>query len=169
MIRIHRSTALLLLLSACASPPEAARPESPPSPAPVHAGDLRRSGTVHFPATCKPELRTDFDAAVALLHSFFYDEARRRFLEIAERDPGCAMAWWGVAMTWYHPLWAPPTPDEMKQGQEAVGKAKKIGARSELEAGFIDAIDAFFNSDESAAPAEPVAESCHGPRVHGAR
>ncbi len=168
MTKVHFPLALSLLLAGCSSS-ETSHPESSSATGPIHAGDLRKSGTVHFPATCKPELRAEFDGAVALLHSFFYDEARRRFLEIARRDPDCAMAWWGVAMTWYHPLWAPPTPDEMKQGQEAVQKAKKIGARTELEAGFIDAIDAFFNADENSATPGPVEQSCHGPRVHSAR
>lgn len=135
----------------------------------LSAGDLRKSGTIHFTVTCRQEVKADFEAAVALLHSFFYEEARRRFLNIAQRDPSCAMAWWGVAMSWYHPLWAPPTPDDLKQGIEAVAKAKQIGARTEIEAGFIDAIDAFFNSEEKPAPAEVVSQSCHGPRIHSAR
>jgi len=147
---------LLLALVACSGP------------APK-AGEVRKTGTIRFDVSCRPELKADFEAAVALLHSFFYEEARRRFLEIAEKDPQCAMAWWGVAMTWYHPLWAPPTPDEMKKGAEAVAKAKKIGGRSDLEKGFIAAIDAFFNTDEGPAPADTVAESCHGPRALSAR
>lgn len=133
------------------------------------AGSLRKSGTVDFPATCRAEVKEDFNTAVALLHSFFYEEARRRFLEIAQRDPDCAMAWWGVAMTWYHPLWAPPTPDEMQKGTEASEKARKIGGRTEIERGFIDAIYAFFTSKEVVAAGDPIAQSCHGPRAHSAR
>jgi tetratricopeptide (TPR) repeat protein len=151
-----RLCCLLLALAACSSP------------AP-RAGDVRKSGTIHFDASCRPEVKADFEAAVALLHSFFYEEARRRFLDIAERDPQCAMAWWGVSMTWYHPLWAPPTPEEMKQGAEAIAKAKRIGGRTELEKGFIAAVDAFFNSDETPPPADAVVESCHGPRALSAR
>ena len=85
----------------------------------LKAGDVRKTGTIQIEVSCRPEVKADFEQAVALLHSFFYEEARRRFLNIAERDPQCAMAWWGVAMTWYHPLWAPPTPEEMRQGAEA--------------------------------------------------
>jgi len=159
---MKRIAALLALpLVACAA--------STPARQDLSAGDLRRSGTVAFPATCRPELKKDFDTAVALLHSFFYEEARRRFLEIAERDPKCGMAWWGVAMTWYHPLWAPPTPEEMKEGAAAVAKAKAIGAPTDLERGFIEAIDGFFNTEEKPAAGAAVEQSCHGPRVHGAR
>jgi len=161
MMRFVSALALLALALGCS---HAGSPSSDPS-----AGDLRKSGTIHFPVTCRDEVKADFQDAVALLHSFFYEEARRRFLDIAGRDPSCAMAWWGVAMTWYHPLWAPPTPEEMKNGAEAAAKARKLGGKTEIEAGFIAAIDAFFNSEEKPAPAELVAESCHGPRVHGAR
>jgi tetratricopeptide (TPR) repeat protein len=159
---------LLVPLAACSG--SSVDPGGPrPSEGSPKAGDVRKTGTIHFEVSCRPEMKADFDAAVALLHSFFYEEARRRFLEIAERDPQCAMAWWGVAMTWYHPLWAPPTPDEMKKGAEAVEKAKKIGGRTDYEKGFIAAIDAFFNTDEGPAPADTVAESCHGPRALSAR
>jgi hypothetical protein len=147
---------LLLALAACSGP--SAEQGSPrPSEGNPKAGDVRKTGTIRFDVTCRPELKADFEAAVALLHSFFYEEARRRFLEIAERDPQCAMAWWGVSMTWYHPLWAPPTPDEMKKGAEAVENARKIGGRTDFEKGFIAAIDAFFSAGDAPAPAEPVA------------
>jgi len=135
----------------------------------LSAGDLRRSGTVRLDVTCKPEVREDFQTALALLHSFFYDEARRRFLDVAARDPECAMAWWGVAMSYYHPLWAPPTPQEMEQGIAAVEKAKTIGARTDLERGFIEAIDAYYRTFDKPAASGPIEQSCHGPRAHGAR
>ena len=117
MRRLVPAFGLAAVLFGCSTPP------GQPSQT-LSAGDLRKSGTIRFPVSCKEEVKADFQTAVALLHSFFYEEARRRFLEIAERDPACAMAWWGVAMTWYHPLWAPPIPDEMKKGSEAVARAK---------------------------------------------
>lgn len=162
-----KTTVLLCLLSALVACSDPAI--TPPTEGAPKAGDLRKTGTIHFEVSCKPELKADFETAVALLHSFFYEEARRRFLDLAQRDPQCAMAWWGVAMSWYHPLWAPPTPDEMKKGAEAVEKAKQIGGKTDLEKGFIAAIDAFFNTEEGPAPADTVAESCHGPRALSAR
>src|ERR1043166_881821 len=72
-------------------------------------GDLRGVGKVTFPITCSPGVQPDFARGVALLHSFFYEEARRVFTSVAERDPKCAMAQWGIAMTWWHPIWTPPT------------------------------------------------------------
>ncbi len=166
---IPSHVAALLLVALGTAPSAAAVPEGPTT------GDLRASGVVRLEITCRPEVRRDFQTAVALLHSFFYEEARVRFEEIAERDPGCAMAWWGVAMTWYHPLWAAPTPVDMGRGADAVEKARTIGGGSELERGLIDAIDAYFSAEEQPAETAPAAESkaaamsCHGPRTHGAR
>jgi tetratricopeptide (TPR) repeat protein len=134
------------------------------------AGDLRKSGTVHLDITCKPEVRADFQTSLALLHSFFYEEARRRFTDLAARDRDCAMAHWGLAMTWYHPLWAPPTARELAEGKSAVREAKaRLANASDLERGFVDAIDAFFRTDDEEPASTNVAQSCHGPRAHGAR
>src|SRR5947209_4331434 len=80
-------------------------------------GDLRSAGKVEFPVTCTESARAEFNRGVALLHSFFYEEARRTFTAVAEKDPACAMAHWGIAMTWWHPIWAPPRPDEMSAGK----------------------------------------------------
>src|SRR5213596_4057775 len=86
-------------------------------------GDLRAAGKVDFPISCTPAVQSEFARGVALLHSFFYEEARRIFTAVAEQDPKCAMAHWGIAMTWWHPIWTPPTPEEMKAGTAAIDKA----------------------------------------------
>jgi len=54
-------------------------------------GDLRAAGSVDFKVSCAPEVRSEFIRGVALLHSFFYEEARRIFTEVAAKDPTCAM------------------------------------------------------------------------------
>lgn len=143
-------------------------PAKPPEQA-LSAGAIRKSGTVRMEISCAPEVKDDFQTALALLHSFFYDEARRQFVDIAGRDPGCAMAWWGAAMTWYHPLWAPPTAEDLAEGIAMVEKARALGGKSDLERGLIAAIDAYFRSEDGPALPGPVAQSCHGPRAHGAR
>jgi hypothetical protein len=81
---------------------------------------------------------------VALLHSFGYEEARRAFLEAGASDPGCAMAYWGVAMTWYHPIWAPPVADELNQGADACERANSISAKTDRERDFIAALGLFY-------------------------
>src|SRR5262245_11058259 len=99
-------------------------------------GDLRGVGKVTFPITGAPDVQSDFARGVALLHSFFYEEARRVFTSVAERDPKCAMAQWGIAMTWWHPIWTPPTPDEMRAGKAAIEKAMSLKPGSDRERGF---------------------------------
>ncbi len=125
-------------------------------------GDLRGVGKVTFPITCAPDVQPDFARGVALLHSFFYEEARRIFTSVAERDPKCAMAQWGIAMTWWHPIWTPPTPDEMRAGKAAIEKAMSMKADTEREHGFITALNTYYNTPDSSSAA-PVGQSCHGP------
>src|ERR1044071_2164562 len=125
-------------------------------------GDLRGVGKVTFPITGTPDVQSDFSRGVALLHSFFYEEARRIFTSVAERDPKCAMAQWGIAMTWWHPIWTPPTPDEMKAGKAAIEKAMAMNAGTDRERGFITALNVYYNTPDSSSAA-PVGQSCHGP------
>ena len=125
-------------------------------------GDLRGVGKVTFPITCAPDVQADFARGVALLHSFFYEEARRVFTSVAERDPNCPMAQWGIAMTWWHPIWTPPTPDEMRAGKAAIEKAMSMKAGSDRERGYITALNTYYNTADSSSAA-PVGQSCHGP------
>ena len=106
-------------------------------------------GTVSFPTSCAPAVQAGFVRAVALLHSFWYDEAEKSFNEVAAADPSCAIAYWGVAMSLYHPIWAGPTPAEVKRGQEAVAKARAAGAKTERERDYVAAIEAFFRDAPS--------------------
>src|SRR5438477_1194410 len=125
-------------------------------------GDLRAAGSVDFKVSCAPEVRSEFIRGVALLHSFFYEEARRIFTEVAAKDPTCAMAQWGIAMTWWHPIWTPPTPDEMRAGKAAIEKAMGTTAGTDRERGFITALNTYYNTPDSSS-AGPVGQSCHGP------
>jgi tetratricopeptide (TPR) repeat protein len=125
-------------------------------------GDLRAAGKVEFPVSCAPSVQSEFSRGVALLHSFFYEEARRVFTSVAERDPKCAMAQWGIAMTWWHPIWTPPTPEEMKAGKAAIEKAMKMNAGTDRERGFIAALNVYYNTPDSSSSGA-VGQSCHGP------
>jgi tetratricopeptide (TPR) repeat protein len=131
------------------------------SPA-AEPGDLRAAGTVDFPVSCTPEARPEFIRGVALLHSFFYEEARRSFTAAAEKDPGCAMAQWGIAMTWWHPIWTPPTRDEMSAGKAAAAKAMAMKSGTDRERRFITAINAYYNTPDGP-PSATTGQSCHGP------
>src|SRR5438477_6404415 len=112
------------------------------TPAP---GDLRGTGKVDFPVSCIVAARPEFARGVALLHSFFYEEARRAFTSVAEQDPDCAMAQWGIAMTWWHTIWTPPNPDEMRAGTAAMDQAMKMDAGiTDRERGFINALNIYY-------------------------
>ncbi len=110
------------------------------------AAAQEKLGVVSFPTTCAPEIQPRFDRAVALLHSFWYEAAEAAFLEIAEKDPKCGMAYWGVAMTAVHPLW-PDVPDYEK-GKRASTRAASLGGGSPLEDGYISAVSKFFIGPE---------------------
>jgi tetratricopeptide (TPR) repeat protein len=125
-------------------------------------GDLRAAGKVEFPVSCAPAVQSDFSRGVALLHSFFYEEARRVFTSVAERDPKCAMAQWGIAMTWWHPIWTPPTPDEMSAGKAAIEKAMAMNAGTDRERGFITGLNDYYNTPDGSSTGA-VGQSCHGP------
>ncbi len=99
-------------------------------------------GTVNFVVSCKPQ--AEFNRAVAWLHSFEYEEAEMAFNAVAAADPQCAMAYWGVALSNYHPLWAPPTAAELQKGIAAVAKAKTIAAPTERERDYIAAVAVFY-------------------------
>ena len=106
-------------------------------------------GTVHFPTSCNDSAQKQISRGVALLHSFGYEEARIAFGDAAKADPSCAMAQWGVARTWYHPIWVPPRPEELKQGAAALDRAAAIGAKTERERAYIDALAVFYKGWES--------------------
>jgi tetratricopeptide (TPR) repeat protein len=105
-----------------------------------------RLGTVRFPVSCSPDAQTRFNRATALLHSFWYDEAAKAYAAVLEADPDCGMAWWGVAMSRYHPIWAPPSPDALAAGRAAVEKAKAAAPRmTERERAYVATVAAYFD------------------------
>lgn len=117
------------------------------------APDLGNIGKAKFASSCNEAAQKEIDRGVALIHSFWYAESERAFRNAAAADPKCGVAWWGVAMSNYHPLWAPPTPEELKRGREAAARAVEVGGATDREKGFIDAINAFYtDSDETPHP-----------------
>jgi tetratricopeptide (TPR) repeat protein len=115
-----------------------------------HHARPEKLGTVSFPTSCAPAVQAPFARAVALLHSFWYDEAEKAFNQVAVLDPACAMAHWGVAMSLYHPIWAAPTPAELQRGQEAVARARTAAVPTERERDYVGAIEAFFRDAATA-------------------
>lgn len=102
-------------------------------------------GRVHFQTSCSPAVQADFDRAVAMLHSFFYPETEKAFRSVAERDPSCAMAYWGIAISQRpNPLTAPFPDALLKQGWEAIEKARSTGSPTAVEREWIEALAPFF-------------------------
>ena len=104
----------------------------------------KQFGAVEFETSCNGKVKADFNLAIELLHSFEYDEAEKLFAKIIDEQPGCAMAYWGIAMSNFHALWAPPTEAELKKGAKAVEIAQGIEEKSAKEAAYIAAIAAFY-------------------------
>lgn len=109
-----------------------------------HEVDLGNIGKAHLTTSCNGAAQKAIDRGVTLIHSFWYAEAEKSFRHAAEADRQCGMAWWGVAMSNLHPIWAPPTPSELKTGTEAALKAKETGAKTDRERGYIDAINVYY-------------------------
>ena len=105
-------------------------------------------GLVNFNVSCNQKARTQFNHAVAWLHSFEYEEAEKAFTEVTVMDPQCGMGHWGIAMSNYHPLWAPPTAAELKKGWSAVEKAKTARAGTPREQAYIAAIETFYKEHD---------------------
>ncbi len=116
-----------------------------------HHEDLTETqlGTVHFPISCAESVQKPFARGVALLHSFWYEEAEKEFLDIAKDDPRCAMAHWGVAMSLWHQLWNQPDAKVIARGAGEVKAAKKLDRHATpREKAYISAITAFYSDSE---------------------
>ena len=118
-----------------------ARADAGPAPA-------KGSGEVNFQISCGPAVQKTFKEAVWTLHSFWYPEALKGFTAVTEAEPGCAMGYWGIAMSHWYPLWFPPSPAALKAGAEAVERAVAAGARTEREKDYIVAIAAFYRDSD---------------------
>lgn len=103
-------------------------------------------GSVGFETTCSEKVKKDFNLALALLHSFEYDEAEKAFAKVINEQPDCAMAYWGVAMSNYHPLWAPPTQPELEKGAKTILIAQSLKEKSSIETDYINAIAVFYEN-----------------------
>jgi tetratricopeptide (TPR) repeat protein len=101
-------------------------------------------GTVHFPTTCTENVQKNFERGVALLHSFWYEEAQKQFEQVAQDDPHCAMAYWGISMSLWHQLWNHPNAKTIAKGKAEVKKAESLHPRDDRERGYIAAVDAFY-------------------------
>ena len=114
----------------------------------IPTGAPDKLGSVMFPVSCSPAAQEQFNRGLAMLHSFFYPEAAKTFLRATELDPSCAMGNWGVAMSWWYPLWYPPTRESFQRGKAALEKAVASAAPTARERAYIAALGAFYGDFE---------------------
>jgi hypothetical protein len=135
-----RATLLVLCLLAAAQPLQAQMDMSEHGGAPpAHLGHVR------FPTSCNAAASAAVERGVALLHSFWYEEAAKVFREAAAADSGCAMAYWGGATSLLHPLWQAPTAQDLKDGAALVERARAAHPPTPRERGYVEAIGAFYD------------------------
>jgi tetratricopeptide (TPR) repeat protein len=113
------------------------------------------TGEVHFETSCTDGVREAFDGGVAMLHSFEYPETARVFGEIVEAEPDCAMAYWGAAMSIWHPLWAPPSDVDLERGAALLARAAGVPA-TDRERAYLHALERFFSSTDPATHTDRV-------------
>ncbi|MGB9072863.1 MAG: hypothetical protein WCC22_09335 [Terriglobales bacterium] len=135
MSHLWRFFLALLFILPCSSAAQEGHSHSTPE----------KLGTVSFPTSCKPAVQPQFDRGIALLHSFAYAAAEKTFRGVAEQDPQCAMAHWGMAMAYFRQLWDPPiVPATISIPQKEIQQAQQIGAGSEREREFIHALGLIY-------------------------
>jgi hypothetical protein len=107
-------------------------------------------GTVHFPVSCSANSQKEFEKGVALLHSFWYEESEKAFVDIEKQDPKCAMAYWGEAMSLWHQLWNQPDAKVIARASTELKKADKAKANTDRERDYIHAAEAFYSNSKKA-------------------
>jgi hypothetical protein len=111
-------------------------------------GIPEKLGTVSFPISCGPAAQVQFNRGISLLHSFAYLAAERSFRTVALDDPSCAMAHWGVAMTYFHQLWEPAIlPATVSLGKAEIERARMIGSGWQQERRLIEALALIYLND----------------------
>jgi tetratricopeptide (TPR) repeat protein len=108
------------------------------------AGKGNQLGRVHFETSCNPAAQKLFDRGMLYQHSFWYSAAKRTFEDVLKADPNCAIAYWGIALSYLYNPHAPPPPENLALGLEAVRKGQALGAKTQRERDYIDAIAAMY-------------------------
>ena len=103
---------------------------------------------VGFLVSCGAAAQKKFNQAAWILHSFWYDEAVKAFTAVTETEPSCAMGYWGVAMSYWYPLWYPPNAAALKAGSDAVEKAAAAQPKTDRERDYIAAIATFYRDND---------------------
>src|SRR5215475_15803554 len=136
--------ALAAILSAGTTEALAQEPEGAPG------RESERLGEVNFRMSCDDAAQKEFNRAMALFHSFWFDPAKASFTKVLELDPGCGMAYWGISiMSMGNPFTWPTNANASKVGAPAAAEASRVGAKTERERDYIAALGTFFKDWES--------------------
>jgi tetratricopeptide (TPR) repeat protein len=145
---MRHSMLALLLLAIPGNAQEMAHNHGTHSSPKKAESSANRFGSVQFETSCTSAIKDDFNTAVALLHSFEYDEAQVAFTEIYRKDPTCAMARWGESMSYFHGIW---NEFDASKGARAAAEGRQVAAENlrttEREKAYIAAISEIFNED----------------------
>jgi tetratricopeptide (TPR) repeat protein len=110
---------------------------------------IEKFGTLKMRISCAASVQVPFERGVALLHSFWYEEAERQFQAVASSNPRCAMAHWGLAMTVWRPFWDGMPDDRRKAGIVEIDKATALQAPTDRERRYIAALSGYLHADSS--------------------
>jgi tetratricopeptide (TPR) repeat protein len=110
---------------------------------------IEKFGTIHMPISCDASVQKPFERGIALLHSFWYEEAAKQFQMVVAADPQCAMAQWGLAMGEWRPFWDGLPEDRRKAGIVEIDKAAALKAPTDRERRYIAALSGYLHADPS--------------------
>ena len=107
-------------------------------------------GKVNFPTSCDPKVQAQFERGVALLHSFWFPEARKTFLDVLKADPSCSIAYWGIGVNrLLNPFAGQPAENVLLEGQAAVDKGLAAPAKTQRERDYVEAIATLYTHDRA--------------------
>ncbi|MEN6584661.1 MAG: hypothetical protein ABFE02_01240 [Sulfuricella sp.] len=114
------------------------------------SGEPEKLGEVNFAVSCNAAAQQEFNRAMALFHSFWFDPAKKSFAKVLADDPECGMAYWGIAiMSMGNPLAWPPSPSALTAGATASAEAQRVGAKTQRERDYIAALAVFFKDRDT--------------------
>ena len=136
----HAPAFVAALALSCAPAPD----EAPDDAAEAASDEL---GDVELAASCGPAADSALERGLALLHHMTYEPAEAAFAEAVTADSGCALGYWGQAMTYIHPLWSdPPGPEKFERGTTLVAQARELDDMTDRERAYVEAVGAYYDA-----------------------
>ncbi len=107
-------------------------------------------GKVSFTTSCQPSVQTDFETGVAMLHSYWFNYAGKQFRAVLDKDPACAIAYWGIALDLLgNTLSSPPSAQNARAAWELLEQARRVDVKTERERMWLDAIREYFRNHDT--------------------